>query len=203
MQIVETVAPEQESSTPVFHKVGENLYRHVPSGNYYALLKRGGKQFRRSLKTTDRALAQRRLSALRDQVNNLTLTAEKNATFADLAKAWIETQTHALKPSSLTGLLELRETLQNPKFAQRLAATSETAESLTERLRAACHEAVPARITLPAELRDPDDVHVLACAVSAGADAIVTGDKDLLTMGTFQGIPIVDATEVLKRLGLS
>ena len=102
MQIVETVAPEQESSNPVFHKVGENLYRHVPSGNYYALLKRGGKQFRRSLKTADRALAQRRLSALRDQVNNLTLTSERNANFADVAKAWTETQTHALKPSSLT-----------------------------------------------------------------------------------------------------
>ena len=102
MQNVDTVAPEQESFNPVFHKVGENLYRHVPSGNYYALLKRGGKQFRRSLKTSDRALAQRRLSALRDQVNSLTLTAEKNATFDDVAKAWLETQTHALKPSSLT-----------------------------------------------------------------------------------------------------
>ena len=47
MQNFDTVAPPQESSNPVFHKVGENLYRHVPSGNYYALLKRGGKQFRR------------------------------------------------------------------------------------------------------------------------------------------------------------
>ena len=74
----------------------------TPSGNYYAFLKRGGKQFRRSLKTTDRALAHRRLSALRDQVNNLTLTGEKNSTFTDVAKAWLETQTHALKPSSRT-----------------------------------------------------------------------------------------------------
>jgi hypothetical protein len=49
---------------PAFKKVAENLYRHAPSGNYYALLKRGGKQFRRSLKTDDRALANRRLADL-------------------------------------------------------------------------------------------------------------------------------------------
>jgi hypothetical protein len=34
----------------VFHKVAENLYRLESSGGYYALIKRGGKQFRRSLK---------------------------------------------------------------------------------------------------------------------------------------------------------
>ena len=50
-------------------------------------------------------------------------------------------------------------------------------------------------------LRDRDDVHVLACAVGAEADAIVTGDKDLLTLKDFGGIPIIDAAEALKRLG--
>jgi len=55
----------------------------------------------------------------------------------------------------------------------------------------------------PAELRDPDDAHALACAVAAQADAIVTGDKDLLVLGTFEGIPIIRAAEALKRLGLS
>ena len=56
---------------------------------------------------------------------------------------------------------------------------------------------------LPTELRDPDDVHVLSCAVGAEADAVVTGDKDLLTLKVFEGIPIIDAAEALKRLGLS
>ncbi|MBU6411368.1 MAG: putative toxin-antitoxin system toxin component, PIN family, partial [Verrucomicrobia bacterium] len=102
---------------------------------------------------------------------------------------------------SLPMLLELQETFQRPKFARRLASQGETPVSLAARFRAACHEAVPARIIPPAELRDPDDVHVLACAVSAEADAIVTGDKDLLAMKTFQGIPIIEASEALKRLG--
>jgi hypothetical protein len=32
---------------PAFHKVAENLYRLESSNGHYALLKRGGKQFRR------------------------------------------------------------------------------------------------------------------------------------------------------------
>lgn len=52
----------------VFHRVAENLYRLETSGGYYALLKRGDKQFRRSLKTKDRKLAERRLAhALLDE----------------------------------------------------------------------------------------------------------------------------------------
>jgi uncharacterized protein len=104
---------------------------------------------------------------------------------------------------SLPLLLELQETLQHPKFAQRLAGRGETAETLAARFRAACHEATPARITPPAELRDPDDLHILACAVAAEADAIVTGDNDLLALGSFEGIPIIKAAEALKLLGLT
>jgi putative PIN family toxin of toxin-antitoxin system len=40
--------------------------------------------------------------------------------------------------------------------------------------------------------RDPDDVKVLGLAVASNADYIVTGDKDLLVLKSFQGIPILD-----------
>ncbi len=99
-------------------------------------------------------------------------------------------------------LLELTETLQRPRFAARIAAHGETAEKLTARFRAACHEALPAQIMPPAAFRDPDDLHVLACAVGVGADLIVSGDKDLLSLGSFADIPILPAAEALKRLGL-
>lgn len=39
--------------------------------------------------------------------------------------------------------------------------------------------------------RDPDDDQVLAAAVSGRCDCIVTGDKDLLVLESFDGIPIV------------
>ena len=53
---------------PVFHKVAENLYRLESSGGHYALIKKSGKQFRRSLKTKDRKLADRRLKELKVQI---------------------------------------------------------------------------------------------------------------------------------------
>ena len=39
--------------------------------------------------------------------------------------------------------------------------------------------------------RDKDDDNILACAVEAAAEYLVTGDKDLLHMKTYKGIRIV------------
>jgi hypothetical protein len=61
---------------PAFHKVAENLHRLQSTGGYYALLKQSGKQIRRSLKTTDRTLAKRRLEELRRKVAKLQVNPE-------------------------------------------------------------------------------------------------------------------------------
>lgn len=53
---------------------------------------------------------------------------------------------------------------------------------------------------LPRIVRDPDDDHVLACALAAQADLIVSGDKDLLVLGAYQNIPIVSAAEAMRRI---
>jgi putative PIN family toxin of toxin-antitoxin system len=49
--------------------------------------------------------------------------------------------------------------------------------------------------------RDPDDDAVLALAVAAQPDLIISGDADLLTLGSHAGIPIVTPAEALARLG--
>ena len=86
---------------PAFHKVAENLYRLESSNGYYALLKRGGKQFRRSLKTKDRKLADRRLSALRAKVGCLKISDDAKLNFEKVAKLWLETEKHALSSSTV------------------------------------------------------------------------------------------------------
>jgi putative PIN family toxin of toxin-antitoxin system len=97
-------------------------------------------------------------------------------------------------------LLELLETLLRPNSASRLANIGETAESLTARFREASYPSIPSKIPLPWNLRDPFDAHVLECAAGAETDAVVTGDRDLLVLGHFQGIPIITAAEALMAL---
>ena len=46
--------------------------------------------------------------------------------------------------------------------------------------------------------RDADDDWILATALSAEADCIVTGDKDLLVLQSFRGIPILDPRRCLE-----
>ena len=49
--------------------------------------------------------------------------------------------------------------------------------------------------------RAPDDDMLLETALIGDADCLVTGDRDLLEMTPFQGIPILTPTEILDRLG--
>lgn len=95
---------------------------------------------------------------------------------------------------------ELQTVLKSPKFAHRLASCGQTPASVVARVRRCCCITEPAAIAPPTELRNPADVIVLACAVSAGADMIVTGDRDLLVLRSFRRIPILTATAALHRL---
>ncbi|MEY4939267.1 MAG: hypothetical protein RIQ93_1002, partial [Verrucomicrobiota bacterium] len=87
----------------LFRKVGECLYRNESSGTYYGLVKKSGKQYRRSLKTKDRKLAERRLSDFRQKVGGLSRTqSASGVTFAALAGRWLESLRPTLKVSSFS-----------------------------------------------------------------------------------------------------
>lgn len=47
---------------------------------------------------------------------------------------------------------------------------------------------------------DPDDDHVLACAVDGEADVIVSGDHHLLDLGVYRDIPIITVRDFLDLL---
>ena len=82
-----------------FNKVAECLYRN---GNrlYHALVKVNGKQTRRSLKTTDLAIAKRRLVEFRAKAERLKGEENRNIRFEELADEWLASIKSGLKPKS-------------------------------------------------------------------------------------------------------
>ena len=48
--------------------------------------------------------------------------------------------------------------------------------------------------------RDPDDDAVLALAIAAQADLIISGDDDPLSLTRFEGIPVLTPAQALERV---
>ena len=102
--------------------------------------------------------------------------------------------------SSAALLAELTGLLERPKLAAKLARNGQSAAEILARY-SELAELIEAPAVEAARLRDPDDAAVLACAIAARAEAIVSGDKDLQTLGTYQDIPILSPAQCLQRLG--
>lgn len=47
---------------------------------------------------------------------------------------------------------------------------------------------------------DPDDNQIIACALEGRADVIVSGDRHLLALGEYEGIPIVRPMDFLRMV---
>jgi putative PIN family toxin of toxin-antitoxin system len=101
--------------------------------------------------------------------------------------------------TTLVLLAELDDVLSRSKFATRLHAAGVSAQALVVGYAALATLVLPAPIA-PAILDDPDDDAVLACAVAAQANCIVSGDKHLLVLDSYQNIPILTAPDALARL---
>lgn len=59
---------------------------------------------------------------------------------------------------------------------------------------------VPGSITVNAVPDDPDDNIFIPCALDAVVDVIVSGDRHLLRLGSYQGIPIDKASDFLSKM---
>ena len=101
--------------------------------------------------------------------------------------------------SSTALLAELQGVLSREKFAAQLAKRGLTVNGIFGGYLALVTSVSPLSTPRVVE-RDPDDDHVIACALAAHADAIVSGDLDLLELGQHQGIPILTAIQALARL---
>ena len=101
--------------------------------------------------------------------------------------------------SSPTLLAELAEVIARPKFDAILIASKTSRERSLAEIHALAEVITPAPLPEPV-CRDPDDDEVLALALAAGVDCIVSGDLDLLDLHPFQNIPILTAAQALQRL---
>ena len=102
--------------------------------------------------------------------------------------------------SSAVLLDELAHTLSYSKFTKRIESFGTSIAALVAQYTALVSLVAPASVPRVVA-HDADDDHVIAAAVAARAELIVTGDrKHLLPVGTHQGIAIVTAREVVDRL---
>lgn len=96
-------------------------------------------------------------------------------------------------------IAELAGILGRAKFATKLRQKNLSAAEIVARYReiAETVEAAPIEV---ATLRDPDDTAILACAIAARAEAIVSGDADLHALGSYRGIPILSPADCVRRV---
>jgi len=101
--------------------------------------------------------------------------------------------------SSTPLLAELLGVMTRSKFADALAARGLQVQTLFEGYAALVQLVVPAQIN-PTIARDPADDAVLACALAAQADYIVSGDAHLLDLKRYREMPIIRAAEAVQRI---
>lgn len=101
--------------------------------------------------------------------------------------------------SSPALIAELARIVTRTKFGIALARSDTDPERLLAELRLLVEIIQPAKLPAPVS-RDADDDEVLALAVTARADFIVSGDGDLLVLGSYGGIPIVTPAQALAML---
>lgn len=95
-------------------------------------------------------------------------------------------------------LLELLDVVSRPKFTQKYNLGSEDSLALMGLLLLRGEAVAPKRRIQAC--RDPQDDKFLEAAVDGRADALVSGDADLLALHPFEGTPILSPAAFLLQL---
>jgi predicted nucleic acid-binding protein len=94
-------------------------------------------------------------------------------------------------------LEELSRTLAKPQFRTQLTSEQSARAFWTFQMRA---EIVPITVSVSGVATHPEDDVVLAGAVSANVDFLVTGDSNLRKVQSYQGVTILTPREFLTVL---
>jgi uncharacterized protein len=95
-------------------------------------------------------------------------------------------------------VLELETTLRRPKFQKQLQKRSQTVERL-------CHiaQGISTRVEIGArlipQLRDQNDVKILATAIVSQSRVLITGDLDLLVLNPFESMQILTPSDFQRN----
>lgn len=101
--------------------------------------------------------------------------------------------------TSVVLLTELEDVVNRERFAERLASVGVSPRELVLGYAALASVIQPANIE-PVILADPDDDAVLACAVAAQAEIVVSGDSHLLGLSQYQDITILTAADLAMKV---
>jgi putative PIN family toxin of toxin-antitoxin system len=122
----------------------------------------------------------------------------ENGTPGKILKAWYEDRFHLVVAPAI--LYELRRVLQYPRVVRRhrwsLAQVREFLEDLASL--AILTSGQLALTTVVAE--DPSDDRYIECAIEGEATYIVSGDRHLLDLETYEGIEIVSPRAFIQLL---
>jgi putative PIN family toxin of toxin-antitoxin system len=91
---------------------------------------------------------------------------------------------------------EFRTVLSYPKF--KLAANE--IKTIVEREVLPFFEIVEATEEVRGACKDPDDDKFISCALSASADFVISGDKDLCEVGRHKSVKIIKAADFIRMM---
>ena len=95
-------------------------------------------------------------------------------------------------------MVETVDMLSRPKIQEKYHVQPDDIEALINLVRLRGELVIPKQ-TITA-CRDPKDNKFLEAALAGEADAIVTGDDDLLVLNPFEGVDILRPAELLEKL---
>jgi uncharacterized protein len=115
----------------------------------------------------------------------------------DLMQAARQKQIYLFTSVSL--LAELTKILDRPKFTQKIIASGFDVDGLVDRYIALVNVVKPTSVPRVVP-HDRDDDEVIAAAVTARAQLIITGDSDLLSLAQHNEIQIVTVAQALELM---
>ncbi len=96
-------------------------------------------------------------------------------------------------------LKEVEDVIKRPKFDGVMRKANLTTDQIMQKIVSLSHLVIASKLNIRV-CRDEKDNKFLECAESAKADYLISGDKDLLSLKEYKGIPIVRTWKILHLL---